>query len=158
MSNTEIIEEIRRLAAANKTIQDLFDYLSRRARSSKIVKIDQFCKILDISSKQAVDLCRTLERAGCGRFITGRRGHRSRFEWYFNFIKLGKAAAGEAIELGNADDSAQGKDDRRFDDDVMQDAPPAGSQLPVTSIVEAKSALAQSLGVPLAAVEITVKV
>jgi hypothetical protein len=40
---------------------------------------------------------------------------------------------------------------------VMQDAPAAGSQPPVISIVEAKTALAHSLGVPLAAVEITVK-
>ncbi|MBO0733484.1 MAG: hypothetical protein J2P49_04045 [Methylocapsa sp.] len=153
----EIVEELRQLAAANKVVRDLFDYLSKRARSSKFIRIDQFCKILDISSKQAVYICRTLERSGCGKFITGRRGHRSRFEWHFNFIKLGKAAAGEEIEFVSGDDSVLVSEDRWFDEEVMQDKPSAGSQTPAISIVEAKTALAQSLGVPLTAVEITVK-
>lgn len=52
-----------------------------------------------LSRQDFVEGMRWLEELGCGRFVIGRRGQASRFEWAVNMISVAKAARGEEVQI-----------------------------------------------------------
>ncbi|MGA3054263.1 MAG: hypothetical protein ABSD63_08655 [Candidatus Korobacteraceae bacterium] len=99
--------------AAKAILNDFAD----RQRNQQITKLDQLLKRLDdqINRGAAIQVFRTLEEIGCGKFIEGRKGHPTRFVWDDDLITVGRAARGEAakIESLNNDDDVEAREDRR---------------------------------------------
>jgi hypothetical protein len=76
-------------------------------------------ELTDVSRGDIIEIFRMLESANCGRFVVGRRGHLSRFEWSSNLIAVGKAAAGEPMSAeemagDDGDPVLEEDDDERF--------------------------------------------
>lgn len=99
-------------------------------------------------------LARRLEKAGCEKFIVGRRRSKSRFEWAYSCISLGKAAAGETSAIDQINNGVSEMDDE-------QPAPlatvPVSSGPATLTIAEAKDALSRPLGVPPSSIETIVR-
>jgi hypothetical protein len=155
--NDAVIEQIQSLYNENEHARSLFDSLALRQNDARWTSIERICKLLGVSRGDAVAIARRLEEAKCGEFIVGRRGQKSRFSWAYSCISLGKAAAGELNELETADNPmADGEDDEDAQNVSTPGTRQAQAPLRLT-IPEAKAALAYSLGVPVANIEIVVR-
>lgn len=137
-----VIKAIRLLYKENPIAQQLFDMNAERERDASASSLDVISRKLDISRGDAVALARCLEDAGCGKFKVGRRGSASRFEWAYSCIGLGKAAAGEPVQLEQAENP-----------EAEEELPGGGREM---TISEAKAALARSLGVSIDQIEIRI--
>ena len=149
-----VIDSIRRLYKSNPAAQALFDRLAARERDATSTSIDRLSKVIGISRGEAVALARALEQAGCGEFVVGRRGQKSRFRWAFSCISLGQVASGEDVNLEAAEDPLpESEEDALEASEVLGDGGPTA---PLT-LADAKAALSKSLGIPVANIEIIVK-
>lgn len=149
----DVITAIRALYRDDDIARDLFDQSAQRQRDALETSVDRLSHLLGISRGESVALARRLEEAGCGKFMIGRRGGKSRFEWAYSCISLGKAAAGETSAIDQIDDGIS-----EMDDDQPAVAVPTASSAPLMlTIAEAKEALARTLGVLPASIEIIVR-
>jgi hypothetical protein len=78
----------------------VFDYLAERQRNYRETKPEILVMRMresgtDLERSEIISFFRELETAGCGKYIEGRRGHSSRFEWYAPMNGVGLAAKGE---------------------------------------------------------------
>ncbi len=94
--NSETIKKINTLYKENLVARNLFDWAAARQRNAKETTIDTLGRVLCLSRSAAVSLARQLNKAGCGKFVTGRHGCQSRFIWAHNCISLGRVASGAA--------------------------------------------------------------
>lgn len=132
----------------NADARKLFDWMASLQRDAESTTIDRLTQKLGISRNAAVLLVRELENAGCGEFVVGRRGSRSRFRWDYSRVSLGLVASGEADEIEQVSDPISEKDE-----DLMTiDA--SGQNL---TIARAKDLLAASLGLKPDQIEIQIR-
>jgi hypothetical protein len=144
------VRAIRDLYKTDDTARRLFDRWAERERDATATTIDRLHHLLGISREEAVRLAQRLEQAGCGQFIVGRRGHKSRFAWAYSCVSLGQVAAGETSELEEPEDPLPEAEEEKG-------AIGGASSLPHMNITEAKRALSASLGVPESAIEILIR-
>lgn len=141
------VQAIQDLYEASLHAKKLFDWTASLKKDAAETSLERLMGVLDISRKSAVALAQELEKAGCGRFIVGRKGARSRFEWHYSRVSLGQVAAGETeeIEPVSSNLATEAEEEATLSDDR-----------PLT-IASAKTLLALSLGVQPDQIEITVK-
>ncbi|MGD0335224.1 MAG: hypothetical protein ABSA90_18525 [Xanthobacteraceae bacterium] len=139
----DVIKAIQALYNGNPIAQQLFDMNAERERDATTSSLDVISRKLEISRGDAVALARELEAAGCGIFKVGRRGAPSRFKWAYSCIGLGKAAAGEPIQLEQAENPQDDEEELDAAFDHM-------------TIAQAKAALARSLGISVNQIEIRI--
>ncbi len=140
------VKAVQALYSKNPDARKLFDWTASLQRDAAETSIERFVSVLNISRKAAVDLAKALEDAGCGKFVVGRRGARSRFEWQYSRVSLGQVAAGETEEIEPVSSNPA-----TDEEDVAQ------SEDASMTIASAKTLLARSLGVQPDQIEITVK-
>ncbi len=141
-----IVKAVQTLYERNPQAKKLFDWTASLKNDAAETSIERLISVLDISRKSAVALAQELEEAGCGRFIIGRKGARSRFEWRFSRVSLGQVAAGETEEIEPVSTNVA----TEAEEEAISDAKPL-------TIASAKALLALSLGVQPEQIEITVK-
>ncbi len=141
------VKAIQALYESDPNAKKLFDWTASLKKDAAETSLERLMSVLDISRKSAVTLAQELEEAGCGRFIVGRKGARSRFEWHYSRVSLGQVAAGETEEVEPVSDILATEAE---EDAALSDAKPL-------TIASAKALLAQSLGVQPEQIEITVK-
>jgi len=149
MPAEDVIRAVRRLYKTDESAQRLFDLNALRQRDAGSTSLDVISRKLDVSRGDAVALARALEEAGCGEFKVGRRGSRSRFEWAYSCIGLGKVAAGESSQLEKAENPEEEEED-----EVQQEG--VGQSGGIT-IATAKAELAKHLGVAVTQIEILIR-
>lgn len=142
-----ILEKIRTLYKQDEIARRFFDQCASRERDASATSIDRMTYLLGISREEAVGLAQKLESTGCGEFIVGRRGYKSRFTWSYSCISVGQAAAGETAQLEPTENpEPEGEDQLGREVNV-----------PAMTIQDAKRALSVSLGVPESAIEILIR-
>jgi hypothetical protein len=150
-----VISKVRELYANDEDAQRLFDWAASRERDAAATSIERIMYVTETNRREAVELAKKLEAAGCGYFVVGRRGQRSRFEWSYSLIGLGQVAAGEATELSEVATTAVDADEDQDDEAPVGKAEVAKGL--TLSIQEAKEAIARSLKVPVSSIEIIVR-
>jgi hypothetical protein len=156
--NEGVKTAIQALYKENTYAEKLFDWFANRSRASRATSIDSIAWNLEISRWEAVALARRLEEAGCGQFKNGRRGSKSRIEWTYNCILLGKAATGEAVSLERT--SELDLSDLEDDDEGLDVDEANGTRETVSigeMIAEAKRKLAERAGLSVSQIEIQIK-
>jgi len=93
------IKALKALYSANPVAKSVLDEFASRQRNQQKTKLDQLLLRLSNAGKAApraevIDVLRKLDEYGCGSFIAGRKGHPTRFEWQYDLVSVGKAAAG----------------------------------------------------------------
>lgn len=109
------VEALRALYKSNPVAGDVLDHFAERERDRSVTLISWIIRVFDVSRADAVSICRSLEDCGCGKFVPGRRGKQSRFEWDVSLMEAGKAASGETEEvheMGETDDEDDEAEDR----------------------------------------------
>ena len=149
----DVIDRVKALYESDTLARKLFDHCAERERDASTTSIDRISHLLGISRGEAVALARRLEEAEGGGFVLGRRGQKSRFSWGYSCISLGKAAAGETSNLEQPENPLPESEEEEEESIVTHGV---GTPQRMT-ITQAKEALAASLGVPVANIEITVR-
>lgn len=142
------VKAVQALYETSPHARKLFDWTASLKNDAAETTLERLMSVLGISRKSAVVLVHELEEAGCGRFIVGRRGARSRFEWKYSRVSLGQVAAGETeeIELVSSNLATEAEEE----EEVLSNPNPL-------TIASAKEQLALALGVKTEQIEITVK-
>lgn len=147
------VEDLKRFCREDEAAASVFAWASNRANDSAETSIDRLIRTADIERRQAIAVARELEDIGVAKFVTGRRGAKSRIEWLYSLKSIGKAAKGAIDVL------------EELDPDVLEDAREEQTvgiiesehQFMPLTIAKAKEYLAESVGVPPENIEITIK-
>lgn len=106
------IASLRKLYAASRSAKAAFDHFAQRRNNSARTTIDRLQSALrgggqDVSRRDVIELFKSLQDAGCGTFVVGRRGKPSRFEWSVDLTDVGRSAAGEHVKVEAITESDQ---------------------------------------------------
>lgn len=129
------------------------DWAAARTNDAAETSIDRMTQVADISRFQAIELAKALCAAGCGEYIIGRKGWKTRVRWSFSLRSIGKAATGETVELEELDPELV----EDVSDQLGGGSIDGGGTSQPLSIAEAKRRLAETFGVLPEAIEITVR-
>lgn len=105
------VEQLKRLYASNKCAKALLSHAAKRKNNKSTTTVDRLLAVIVgeentiVTRQELIEVLRKLEELGCGRFVIGRRGQSSRFEWTVQITSLGKVAIGEAsvVETTNSE-------------------------------------------------------
>lgn len=114
---------LRKLFVSNKASSIAFKIFMSREKDSKETKLERLEDLIrneggNPSRVDIVSLFKGLQEANCGRFIVGRRGAPSRFEWSVSLRSVGLAAtsASECVSQIDADADEEDADHELGDD------------------------------------------
>ncbi len=96
---TDLVKEIRRLHSTNETAARFFEWAAGRQRDARETTVDHLTYLLRIGRREALELAKSLDKLGCGEFLVGRRGAKSRIKWQFSLRSMGDVAKGGADQL-----------------------------------------------------------
>lgn len=107
MANTPVssdVAKLRDLYSSDISAKFMLDDFAGRTNNQRLTRVDQLLNRLsdaNLHRWQVIALFRRLEDFGYGKFIEGRRGHPSRFEWSANSVEVGKAAQSEVAAISS---------------------------------------------------------
>ncbi len=123
------LKALKALYASGPAAKAVLDEFASRQRNQRITKLQQLLFRLDnggvgIAKSDVIRILRKLDEFGCGDFRTGRKGHPTRFEWKYDLVSVGKAAAGgtQAVE-----EIQPTTDEDNCDEEVLVKAVPEGA-------------------------------
>src|SRR4051812_12746694 len=108
-----LVEKLRHLYASDDTFKGVLDDFAGRERNSWDSSVERVSQRTGLSRGEVIRVFKALGDAGngeIGRFVVGRRGQSSRFEWEKSSLSVGRVAAGEDLEL----------EDRPADEDEIE--------------------------------------
>src|SRR5438105_15878687 len=98
-----IIKALRHAYSKDESLRAACDELASRTRSTRTSSVDRTMDRTGLSRATVIDVFRRLEQLDLGKFVVGRRGQPSRIEWRYRLQDVGQAAAGEIVEIEQAD-------------------------------------------------------
>ena len=104
---------LKRLYGASPAATAILDDFAGRTYNSTSTKVERLEIRLrraghELPRRELVGVLKQLADAGCGSFITGRRGQSSRLEWAVQMISVAKAAKGEKSAVERLSPAEQG--------------------------------------------------
>ena len=100
--NEDKIAQLRKLYQEDRSAKSLLDWLAGRQNSAQMTNVERAVQVTGESYGDIVTVFRKLDNAGLGRFMVGRKGHKTRIEWSFDVKSLGNAARGSSMGLKEA--------------------------------------------------------
>ncbi|MEX2672032.1 MAG: hypothetical protein WD294_07980 [Phycisphaeraceae bacterium] len=101
---------LRDLYGTSSSFRAIFDHFASRQRALTKTTVDRIQQNViaeghdDVTRRDVISFYREVEAAGCGRFVVGRKGHESRFDWHVSLASVGQVAAGETEEFESVDE------------------------------------------------------
>ncbi len=95
------IEKLKEAYKSNPAVKAICDELASRDRNQNKTRLKRMLQLLwedegsELTKSQVINGFRKLEEAECGRYVPGRRGWESRFEWTVKSIEVANAAKGK---------------------------------------------------------------
>lgn len=98
------VSALRELYLNDVTAKIVLELFAQRSNKSKNITIDDLLPAVHKKSpvttrNEVIAVFKQLADAGCGKFLAGRKGHKSRFEGMFSLIEVGAAAIGGNVSL-----------------------------------------------------------
>ena len=101
-----IIEKARALYASDSIFSKVCDFLATYTRSRWETEASTLASSVAVTYAEAVAVLRQFEDLQLGRFLVGRHGRATRFEWNRRSADVAKAIKGELRELPELDGDA----------------------------------------------------
>ncbi|MCB1379812.1 MAG: hypothetical protein KDK89_15815 [Alphaproteobacteria bacterium] len=144
---------IRELYGDDEGAKAFFDWAAARRNDAAETSIDRVSQVANINRQEANRLLRSLSDAGCGEYIIGRKGWKTRIRWAYSLLSLGRAASGENVELQEVDPELEADVT-----DQVASSPSGDSTAPQRlTIAEAKRGLAEAFGITADKIEIVIR-
>ncbi len=99
------------------SVKLVIDHFASRQRNHNVTEVDPLVDVLDRAGTPSlrgavIRAFRCLDSFGVGRFISGRKGHATRFEWYQKSLSVRERATDDKVAPWSSA-SASLKDDGR---------------------------------------------
>lgn len=94
MEREASVTDIRETYTSSRTAKAILDHLANGKTDTAVSRPEQLAYDLQVTRNRVIEVMRALEAAGVGRFVVGRKGHPSRFEWSNSPISVGRVASG----------------------------------------------------------------
>ena len=112
-------KEVKILYSSSPVAKSVLDEFASRQRKQGATKLDQLLVRLSnvgrpASRAEVIEVLKKLEEFGYGKFIAGRKGHPTRFEWQYDLVGVGKAAAGGTQNVEEIQASVESEDDENL--------------------------------------------
>jgi hypothetical protein len=146
----DMIADLKEMYETDEAARIFFDWAALRRNDATSTSIDLLAQKADTDPRAAREIAKQLAEIGCGDFVVGRRGAKSRIVWTVSLKSIGKAAAGRSGEIEPVDSEL-------FEDSADLNDGGSATAASTFTIAEAKLRLAASLGVRPEAIEITVR-
>ncbi len=116
MSVSKEIKKLRRMLKDSSVAHAIFGWLSEYQRNTESMMVDKaeysarvwarenFDHEVEVTRSEVISVMRELEELQLGRFIVGRRGAESRFEFWTSRVQIGQAAMGQIDEINIEED------------------------------------------------------
>jgi len=116
MSVSKEIKKLRRMLKDSSVAHAIFGWLSEYQRNTESMMVDKaeysarlwarenFDHEVEVTRSEVISIMRELEELQLGRFIVGRRGAESRFEFWTSRVQIGQAAMGQIDEINIEED------------------------------------------------------
>ena len=104
-------DELRDLYRTDKTALALINWFYSRGKGSRETKARVAADRTGREYSEIVELFRKFDDLGLGRFVVGRRGAETRFEWNYDVKSIVRIATGEADEAEDVPQDAQEDDE-----------------------------------------------
>ena len=114
-SNKVDIKKLRKLYLEDDSARAVLDHFASRERNWGTTTIDRIHSNLlnegqNVYRGDVIQVFRKLEDCGCGSFMVGRKGWKSRFEWNVQMVGVGQAAAGETEQVEEVSQEEKGEE------------------------------------------------
>jgi hypothetical protein len=94
------LDELRKFANDNSAARAIFEWAANLQKDASFNTVDRISTMAEVDYYKTVEVLKWLAEREYGRFINGRRGHKSRIEWLCSRVYLGQAALGDdEVEL-----------------------------------------------------------
>lgn len=152
-----ISTSLQQLCSQSEGARRFFEWAGKRQNDANFTSIDVLERKSGMDRAWCIELAKELDRIGCGRYVVGRRGSKTRIDWDFGLKSIAQAALGGSVALEAIDEelAAELGESARPGRAARTELPP--SDAGGITIAEAKRRLAISLGVPISAIEIVVR-
>jgi|GEM_PF-2153552 len=147
------VEGLREFYQVAPAARAVFDWAASRINDAIETTLDLIIRKTGMSRSEAVDFARRLDDLGCGDFVVGRKGAKSRIRWAYSLKSMGQAAQGHVDTLVEVDPDVA---EDAVDQQLLNSAEVIDSEVALT-IPEAKKRLGLAFGVAPEAVEITIR-
>jgi hypothetical protein len=92
------IAKLRHLYKKNATAKKVLDWFAMRLNNSGETSLDRCAQVVGVDRTELIEVFKALEVCGVGKFIIGRRGANTRFEWSVGLVSAGQVAHGGPAE------------------------------------------------------------
>lgn len=114
------IEDVINFVQNDSVAAGFFDDLAGREKNYRQTTVERARAITKASRAEVISMFRSMENLGLGKFITGRRGAQSRFEWSVSMVDAGLAATGKADQpITTLDNSEYDVEDEDTGDELI---------------------------------------
>lgn len=101
--DNDTVKKLTGLYQEDEVARRLFDWLSERRKDITETSVDRASWMAQSQPYEIIRLFRELEEIGCGTFILGRKGWKTRFRWNYSVRSLGETAKGQTAKLADID-------------------------------------------------------
>ncbi len=119
--SAQLSSSLSSLYAGNSAATVLFDEYANRQRNRRVTNTDwvhQLVKDRGATRADVIAMFRGLEELDCGRYVEGRKGKKSRFEWTKSSLAVCQLATGEKKAVSPADLKVVGTEPEEPDADL----------------------------------------
>jgi hypothetical protein len=120
--DSDVVKQIRKLYEKSEAAKAFFEWAADRQKDAAETRIERLEYMADLGHREAIELARTLSEIGCGEFVVGRRGAKSRVKWNYSLRSMGEAAKGEIAELKHVSSEAEQDDDLEDEVEIEENA------------------------------------
>lgn len=100
---SKISKEVKDLYSRDSSAKAIFDLFSQRQKDANFNTAERVAYSAEVPYSEVVRVFRELAEIGCGRFISGRKGYKTRIEWSYKIRSLAAAAKGDASTVDELD-------------------------------------------------------
>lgn len=94
------VAQVQALMELSDLARRFLESLANRSHNRRVTLADSVVKKFRANRRDVIELFKAMQDAGLGEFIVGRRQMPSRFKWLSRMTDVGRAAIGEADEIG----------------------------------------------------------
>jgi hypothetical protein len=150
-----IVEALQQLCVESEGAEKFFKWASQRQNDASFTSIDVFERKSGMDRAACIELAKRLTRIGCGRYVVGRRGSKTRVNWDYGLKSIARAAMSQQDKLDPVDAKLVAELEDQPETPTSEETTTAtGDKL---TIAEAKRRLAASLGVSVNSIDITIR-
>ncbi|MGH6836998.1 MAG: hypothetical protein ACREC9_16025 [Methylocella sp.] len=99
----DISKSLKDIYHEDKDARAIFDWFATRQNDAREVAADRAAVMAEVGYPDVIRVFRILADIGCGRFLIGRKSHKTRMAWDYSIRSLAAAAQGGAQAIEEID-------------------------------------------------------